>query len=245
MGGRILIIVSYNGDRHPTGYNPFQFLRIQHQQLTALKHGLDKVLIVVNDSGVYDKDYEEALSLFPNVLRRSNALWSYGGWKDGFLHEPDYEWYFFFEDDYTFFMDDFDQKWIDLWKPGHSYIAMKVGSDFGYPIHASIANGLTRGEILREAKWESLVGASEYDAKLQLSWSELFATEGLADIRGTYAAPFYSHNVLVSHGDSTLPLLAGPIQLARPDPITREVMLDRHKQRRETDFDYKVKTDET
>lgn len=246
MAGRVLIILSYNGgDRHQTGYNAYQFLRIQHKQLTDLKHSLDKVLVVVNETGIYDEEYEKALGLFPNILRRSNDMWSYGGWRDGFLAEPDYEWYFFVEDDYTFFLDDFDQRWIDLWKPETSYIAMKVGRDFGYPLHASIANGLTRGDILKKVNWKQMVGAGEYDAALQISWSSLFGTEGLTDIREVYACPFYAHTTLISHGDTNLPLLIGPVQLANPEPLGREIMPDRHKQRLQEDYDYKVRTDET
>ena len=247
MAGRILIILSYNGgDRHGTGYNAYQFLRIQHQQLTTLKHNLDKVLVVVNEPSPnpYDKEYEAALELFPHILRRSNQMWSYGGWQEGYLAEPDYEWYFFLEDDYTFFLDDFDQKWIDLWKPGMSYLATKIGNDFGYPLHASIANGLTRGDILKTVKWEHLTGSGEYDAALQIGWSDLFDLDGLADIRDVYAAPFYDHGSIINHGNPNFPLLVGPVQLITPEPIDQEIMPDRHKQRVEQDYDYRIRTKE-
>lgn len=241
--GRILIIVSYNGIRHQSGYNAYQLLRIQHKQLTDLKHSLDKILIVVNESGVEDEDYEKALALFPNLLRRPNTLWSYGGWKDGVLANPDYEWYFFLEDDYTVFMDDWDQKWIDLWKPEMSYLAHKVGTDWGYPKHASMSSGLSRGDILKTVKWENLRGSGEYDAILQVSWSQLFDSEGLFDIRSRYAAPFHSAGTITNHGDIDFPILIGPAQMLEFDQPTREVMWDRHKRRMEEDIEYKFRVE--
>lgn len=258
MGNRILIIAAYNGeDRHRTGYPPCKFLDTQFQQLSTLKHSLDKVVIVYNDTHVNGDDrreFEKSLEQFPNVLRRQNIQGSYGAWKDGYQTNPDYEWYFFIEDDYTFFIDDFDQKWIDLWEPETSYIATKAGRDWGHPYHASIANGLTRGDILKDVNWDSMSAQLQYDGALQLGWSGLFNGAGLRDIREHYAAPYYVRFGIpvTDYGNPNLPILIGPVQLILDQQIKevyeehralpfREVDPMRHRQRMVDDPDYRLR----
>lgn len=212
--GSILIIASYGGsDRHKSQHTPSDFLRIQHSQLGKLKSKLNKVLVVVNEANG-GKEYEESLRLFPSILRRPNVQGSYGAWKEGFLKNPGYNWYFFVEDDYTFFLDDFDQRWIDLWDSRfNSYIATKAGCDWGLPRHASISNGLSSEEVLKNVDWSGMIAQHEYDANLQLQWSSLFGN-GLTDIRGRYAAPYWNmRGYMEEHGDPRFPVLIGPVQL--------------------------------
>jgi hypothetical protein len=211
--GRILIIASYNGNRHNTrGISPAQMLRIQYSQLNKLKHDLDRVLIVVNEPGSgVDDDYEKALMLFPHQIKTPNTnQGSYGGWRDGFLAYPDHEWYFFLEDDQTFFMDNFDQLWIDLWTPDTSYLATQISE--GYNRHASMSSGLIKGEVLREIDWSNLNAEGQYNSSLQVNWSRLFNREGLRGIDHIYGTPFWTGQDLL-WVDSSKPTLIGPMQL--------------------------------
>src|SRR5713101_7585264 len=189
MTGKILIIASYNGYRHKT-MPAARMLRIQHQQLSKLRHSLDKVLVVVNEDYPLpqqpDEDYEAALSLFPSLMRRPNDS-SYAAWRDGFFANPEYDWYFFLEDDYTFFLDNFDQRMIDMWTPSTTYLATKKEEEGPYGKHASMSNGLVSGDILRQANWLQLCNdGGEYNSLVQVSWSRCFGNHGLRDISQKY-----------------------------------------------------------
>lgn len=197
MTGRILIIVSYNGLRHRTIVSPADMLRKQAEQLRRLRHHLDKVLIVVPDyatSQNLDPEYEEALKLFSDILRVPNGdQASYGAWRDGFLANPSYEWYFFLEDDYTFVLDDFDQAMIDKWTPETSYLAHKIDEGGVLGIHTSMSSGLIRGDNLRRVDWTRFnqIQGGEYNSGLQIGWSDLFETKGLRDISDWYGIRFF------------------------------------------------------
>jgi hypothetical protein len=211
--GRILIIASYNGSRHYTrGLTPAQMLRIQSSQLSKLKNDLNRVLLVVNEAQP-DPDYDKALMLFQDQIKIPNSnQGSYGAWRDGFFDQPDFEWYFFLEDDYTFFLDSFDQLMIDMWSPGTSYLANKVDGNYGeYGQHASISNGLIKGETLRSINWDRFDATSQY-GDAQICWSRLFDLTGLKDITHLYAHPFWTGADLI-WTDSPKPTLIGPMQL--------------------------------
>jgi hypothetical protein len=205
--GRILIISSYNGLRHETNIIPADMLALQFKQLRKLKHGLDKVVIVSTGSAG-NINYESALDLFDDVLQVSNSQGSYGAWRDGYLAFPNYEWYFFMEDDYTFFIDDFDQRWIDMWTPDMSYLATLVRQN-----HAAMSAGLTKGDVLRSIDWSLFKGsANEYDSANQIGWSSMFALNGLKDISHKYSTPFWTGGD-ISLYDKSLPVLIGPMQM--------------------------------
>lgn len=212
MSSRILIISSYNGPRHDThGIRPGDMLAYQHQQLTKLKHNLDKVLIVSNEGGEFLRE----LLLFSDVLYRDNKQGSYGAWRLGYLANPGYEWYFFLEDDYVFALDNFDQLMIDMWKPETSYLAERVfnAEALGHR-HTSISNGLTRGDILSGVDWDrNLAAGNQYDSALQMGWSALFDMKGLADITESYATPFWTGEGIKYWGDEEKPKLIIPVQL--------------------------------
>lgn len=211
MSSNVLIIASYNGPRHPT-ISPTRMLEIQYDQLQKLEHNTD-VIIVVNKAR-YDANYEKALTRFPVVIERENHQGSYGAWKDGFLLTPKYEWYFFLEDDYTFALDNFDQKMIEMWKPGTSYLAERVFDAVALKHkHASISNGLSRYEILNKIDWSQLIDASQYDSHLQMGWSGLFAMDGLADITEKYSTPFWNGEYIKYWEDEEKPALIVPMQM--------------------------------
>src|SRR5579859_1483367 len=153
MTGKILIIASWWGDRHPT-MKSSRMLEFQFSQLQKLKHGLDKVLLVVNGMAGPPE-----IDLFQDKLFRENTQGSYGAWKDGMIANPGYEWYFFLEDDYVFNLDHFDQLMIDMWKPGATYLAEMIAGE-----HASISNGMTWGGITPD--WSRLPEVSIYDPNL-------------------------------------------------------------------------------
>lgn len=212
--GRILVIVSYNGYRHQTRIVPSDMLRIQYKQLSQLQHSLDKILIVKSTNGDLerfpDPDYQEALGLFSDVLIVENNG-SYGGWKEGFLAYPDFEWYFFIEDDYTFRLDHFDQKWIDLWRPEMTYLCQQVG-DGGYGKHAACSAGLTRGDILKTIDWTGYrTDIGQYNSQLQVQWSKLFGNDGLYDYTSHYNSIFWTGGNLVET-DPKKPALLVPMQ---------------------------------
>lgn len=211
MSSRILIISSYNGVRHPTGgITPGEMLRLQHEQLSKLKHNLDKILIVSNQAQ-YPPD---ELELFSDVLVRGNDQGSYGAWKDGYLANPGYEWYFFLEDDYTFNLDNFDQLMIDLWEPWMSYLAERIFFAAALShTHTAISNGLTRGEILAEIDWSLLTAQNQYDSRLQMGWSGLFKMSGLAHIADKYSTPFWTGEYIQYWEDQSKPHLIIPMQM--------------------------------
>jgi hypothetical protein len=217
MEGRVLIIASYNGPRHHT-FPASWLLRTQAKQLSKLRHSLDKVVIVVNESLDHpppDWDYEEALKLFPNLLRRENNQGSYGGWRDAAIAYPDFEWYFFLEDDYMFNMDNFDQLMIDLWKSDTTYLAQRADNNFGHRKHASMSNGLTRGNVLKQVDWQRLPWIHQYSSDLQLGWSDVFnlnGEDGLQDITENYDTPFWALDQLV-HSNASLPAVIVPVQM--------------------------------
>lgn len=204
--GRILIIASYNGSRHySSGITPAQMLRIQAAQLSKLRNNLDRVLVVVNEAPE-DPDYDKALMSFMNAIRVPHGS-SYEAWRDGFLHRPDHEWYFFLEDDYTFFLDDFDQRMIDMWTPETVYLSSRFENN-----HAAISNGLIRGETLRQIDWSKSDLHGQY-TYAQRNWSSLFDMAGHKDVRGTYASPFHAEDGALHFRSDTKPILIGPVQL--------------------------------
>lgn len=213
MSSRILIISSYNGPRHETwGVHPGDMLTYQYEQLTKLKHNLDKVLIVSNEGGGFLRE----LQLFPDVLYRENKQGSYGAWRVGYLANPGYEWYFFLEDDYVFALDNFDQLMIDMWESGTSYLAERIfHAEALSHTHTSISNGLTRGDILSGVDWErNLAAGNQYDSALQMGWSALFDMKGLADITEKYSTPFLETSGLIKYwDDKEKPSLIIPVQM--------------------------------
>lgn len=222
--GKILIIASYNGTRHQT-MPASQMLKIQNQQLTTLKHSLDRILIVVNEANA-SEDYEEALRDFIDPLRIPNGpQGSYGAWRAGYLDNPDYEWYFFLEDDYTFFMDDFDQKMIDLWTPETTYLAERVDEYGPHGRHTSISNGLTRGDILASVNWNHLTAQGQYNAQVQVGWSRMFG-EGTRDITSKYGSPFFVQPGSFNDSAPYNPPLIGPVQMITlKNPPTLSVII--------------------
>ncbi len=195
-------------------------LRIHYSQLEKLKHNLDKVLIVVNEyqdaSHGADEDYEDALSKFPDVLRVPNGnQGSYGALRDAFGVFPNYEWYFFLEDDYTFFLDNFDQLMIDMWTPETTYIAARIDGGGPYGLHASMPHGVTKGEVLKKIDWTGFnaMEGGEYNSLIQVTWSHLFGSQGLRDITGTYGSPFFITPGSFNNTDPSKPILIGPVQL--------------------------------
>lgn len=223
LKGRILIIASYDGHRHPT-MPAAKMLQLQHQQLTKLKHNLDKIVIVINsddwrqdvlirvEGGKYfpeplpkQTEYEKALELFPNRLLRPNTQGSYGAFRDGYIMHPGYEWYYFLEDDYVFNLDHFDQLMIDTWRPGTTYLAELIQDQ-----HASISNGMTWGGIVPD--WSQLPDASVYDVNLQKNWHKCFGETGLIDLTEKYSTPFWS-GAEFWFNDSQKPALIVPVQM--------------------------------
>lgn len=205
---RILIIVSYVGPRHWSQFHASDMLRIQAEQLRSLHHSLDKILIVVPRWEHYSQEYEDALALFSDVMRVPNGPQaSYGAWRDAYLANPGYEWYFFLEDDYMFYQDDFDQKMIDMWKPGMGYLA--EWQEEGVH-HAAAPHGLARGDVLKTIDWNRLTATDEYNNMLQIGFFELF--DRVAGMQDKYDAAFWDGRI-VRHTDTTKPILIGPMQL--------------------------------
>jgi|SRR5579859_4525156 len=222
MTGRILIIASYNGHRHPA-IPAAQLLEYQYRQLSKLQHNLDKIVVVINGDEWRNSlllkieegklipepvpdfsDYQKALDLFPSRLLRPNTQGSYGAWRDGYLMYPGYEWYFFLEDDYVFNIDHFDQLMIDMWKPKATYLTELIQEN-----HASISNGMTRGDVVTD--WSKLPATDIYDAHLQMNWHKCFGETGLIDIAEQYSTPFWTGREIKFQSDK--PALIVPVQM--------------------------------
>lgn len=202
MKNRILIIASYNGLRRWSLPNAV-LLQKQHECLNKYKHNLDKILVVQNESS----DYPPELGLFDNVIYRPNEAGSYGAWIEGYNQNPDYEWYFFIEDDYVFVHDNFDQHWIDLWDEETSYLCSLYRNG-----HAAIANGLTRGDILKRLNITGFAFSEIYNAQLQINFSQVFSLlpdKMIKDISSTYCSPFWQQGIY--HLDEK-PILIEPTQ---------------------------------
>lgn len=200
---RILIIASYNGPRRWSLSNAV-ILQKQYECLNRFKHSLDKIVIVQNES----PDYPPELDLFENVIFRPNISGSYGAWIEGYNQNPDFEWYFFIEDDYIFVHDNFDQLWIDLWDQETSYLCSRYMNG-----HAAIANGLTRGEILKELNITGFAFTEIYNAALQINFSQVFSSipnKMIKDISSKYCSPFWQRGIY--HLDAK-PILIQPVEM--------------------------------
>lgn len=198
MTGKILIIASWSGWRHPT-YSSEKLLQFQYDQLQKLDHNLDKVLLVVNG-----RSGPKEIDLFPDKLFRDNVQGSYGAWRDGMIANPGYEWYFFLEDDYVFNLDRFDQLMVDMWTPEATYLAERVIDN-----HAAVSNGMTRGNI--NPNWNRLPSVDIYEASLQKSWHRCFGDTGLIDMTDRYSTPFWTGTDL--RFQSEKPALIVPVQM--------------------------------
>ena len=207
---QILIIASYNGPRRWSLDNS-KLLELQFNSLTKFKNKLDKILIVQNEF----IDIPENLNLFPDVLHRPNIGGSYEAWLDGYRANPDYEWYFFIEDDYIFNLDNFDQLMIDMWDDETSYLCSRVDDNI-YGFHASISNGLTRGDLLKQMNFSHLESRHDvYDTALQVTFSKALILPGrtIKDIRDKYCSPFWENDKITLMDEK--PILLMPAQNIR------------------------------
>lgn len=207
---RILVIASYNGPRNhpePPGY---ELLEAQLWSLNHFKHNLDKI-VVVSTSQPEDL-YGVVLSHFETVLYRENTHGSYGSWNLAWdTYGDEFDWYFLIEDDYVFVLDDWDQKLIDLWKPGMGYLCSLLASD-----HASMSGGLVSSAGFAAADFQHFNRCPE-EARSpcnQINWSQAFMNSslGVEQIEG-YARPFY-HGQGTFSGIGTGPQILIPVQMA-------------------------------
>jgi len=194
---RILIIASYSGPRRwslPSG----RLLQAQHDQLSKLRHKLDKIVVVQNESKIVPKE----LGLFEHVIHRPNKSGSYGAWLDGYTQNPDHDWYFFIEDDYLFVHDDFDDMMIDLWDDTVSYLCSRVDpNNKSYGYHMAVTNGLTHRTVLEGigllgAKFRGLDDI--YNTQLQIAFSRLFELlpgRSIRSMQETYCMPFWQEEL--------------------------------------------------
>jgi len=209
---RILIIASYNGPRRWSLPNS-RLLELQHEYLSKVKHNLDKIVVVQNRAEIP----QSKLHLFADVLHRENSCGSYGAWVHGYQIYPDYEWYFFLEDDYIFTLDNFDQRMIDMWDDETSYLCSLILQN---PIrHAAISNGLTRGDVLKNIDFKPLKKYDNiYNGLLQTTFSQLFSGDPkkkLKDVTTEYSTPFWQQNS-VRYNEKGKPILISPAQLLTP-----------------------------
>lgn len=106
------IICFYNGPRRNGQEKYFdKYIETHKECLQTFKHSLDKIIFVISEDRRNDIFIEERDGI--TYLYRPNINFSFGGWIDGIVHFPNFDYYILQEDDYYFIKDNYDQLLIE------------------------------------------------------------------------------------------------------------------------------------
>lgn len=160
---RCLLISCWTGPRRVQDpravLDPLFYLKLQFQQLQKIKHSLSHIMFVfscdllTDIEAIQDVNYNSPnLGCNHEFIYRHNHGLSYGAWSDGFIAKPDYDYYFFLEDDYCFTYDHWDDKIVKIIRGSHDAFICGYSENpptGKYPVHADISIGGCSGSILR------------------------------------------------------------------------------------------------
>uniref|UniRef100_A0A6C0CJY4 Uncharacterized protein n=1 Tax=viral metagenome TaxID=1070528 RepID=A0A6C0CJY4_9ZZZZ len=230
MPSRCLILATYNGDYTQSERNarvvPVNNLKVvlDHIVRNTNANSWNKIIVAVacesNPQNV-NKQYDEYLQSidYPNVevLRKQNDKWlSYSSYYEAYKKYPDYDTYYFFEDDYMP-----TDKLIQL---VNNKLA-KVDYIFGYinhkhPIeHASHALCISKGSILKTVFQNYYVVMASFNHAHQIAFYMMFKkysqfkSSDLSDTR--CIIPFYrtkTNDIILYFGNWNQEIIIYPTQ---------------------------------
>lgn len=132
---------NFNAERNRTYGSAEQTLKIHLNQLYTVKHSINTIIITKAE---VDKDVITYNNYYPTSYRFSdvkeyeviNQGFSNGQWLRAYEKEPDYDYYFFCEDDYCPAIDNFDSEMINIYKQKFpNNIGFLSNLIQGYPKH--------------------------------------------------------------------------------------------------------------
>ena len=225
------IIAVYCGERRFQSNIGIRLVERQIEYLMSNPKNVSGFTFVVNDCGNDSavlkliEDFIKTSSLKGCVIHRENENGSYGAWQRGIMETyKDFKYSFLIEDDYIPVVDNFTDYFIQKDSPDVRYVASLSRPNAGYPMHASISNGLLNNGkiddvITKHKKLFCLVDMKR--APLTYSNLERDQVSFLNNIPGDYTditdiscTIFLDHRLeFIVYNDARLPLILEPIEL--------------------------------
>lgn len=152
---------------------------------------------------------------------------SYDQWLQGYTNFPDFDYYFFIEDDYTVNTEfiNFDIDLVNLYKKfffdNVGYLCARACKN-EHRYHASVSNGLISGDTLRRFNKDTIIEELyNFPVKGSIPWPQLkfsflFSDNGIPvkDYTLFYSTPFWDsyYKNIKMYGNEKLPAILIPIQ---------------------------------
>jgi hypothetical protein len=219
------ILACYFGKRRAGANNPANEEEVYNIILENIRNhqeydygtDLDLCIVINTTTSPIESNYVSKIFKYENadtmngvikVLLRDNSLGggSFGAFSFGFDILPNYDYYFFCEDDAIFDKGSFITEAVDLLQDKSiGYVALTVINDKNYPAHCTGGIGITSKENIMKVHNGDIPFTKSLDyedlQRCEISFSNAYVRHGLKLVNlnssNPYPSNFYKHSALV------------------------------------------------